>query len=58
MTNVKKVETASWEDMHPFGWPGPFVYIYGDEVTLDGNFTIAMLEALLEEMRKNSGTSS
>ena len=51
MTDVKKVEAASWEAMHPFGYPGPFVYIYGDEVTLDGNFTMPMLERLLEEMK-------
>lgn len=50
--DIKPIEAASWEAMHPFGWPGPFVYIYGDEVTLDGNFTLPMLEQLLEEMRK------
>ena len=54
MTDVKKLESASWQDMHPFGWPGPFVYIYGNEVTLDGNFTVAMLEAVIEEMKRNS----
>lgn len=52
---MTSLENLTWETMHPFGWPGPFVWICENEATLDGNFTVEMLEALLAEMRKDSG---
>lgn len=48
---MTSLENLTWETMHPFGTPGPFVWIYGEEATLDGNFTVPMLEAILAQLK-------
>lgn len=54
--SIKEIESADLQWEYPFGPNGPYVWVHEGEATLDGNFTLSMLKALVAQLEQSNVT--
>lgn len=54
--SIKEIENVDMDWEYPFGPNGPFVWVWGEEVVLDGSFTLPMLKQVVAQMEQSNVT--